>query len=331
MTPPMDRSKVPVFVLGCHRSGTNFLYDLLMSAGGFAKYADDLCVHHTLIPRFGDLSVFHNRKKLMEVWLRSKAFRRSGLEAEDIQRQILEKCNSGGDFYRIIMGEVARSQGAARWAAYDPDNAFYIPRIHQELPEALFIHIIRDGRDVALGLSKKNWISSLPWDRSRRILVMGAFWKWMVTKGRENGQKAAANYTEVHFEDLVLRPRETLERLGAFLEHELDYDRIRQSAVGTVARPNSSHQTESPADGFSPAGRWRQQLAPKDVTAFDGLYGDLLEELGYKTWSNGDTPSPALSGRLVRALYPLYFESKLQLKSRTPLGHFASLFSLEVQ
>jgi hypothetical protein len=327
----MDRTKAPVFVLGCHRSGTNLLYDMLMSAGGFAKFASDLCVYETLVPRFGDLRLRSQRRKLMDVWLRSKGFRRSGLEAREIESKIVEDCNSGGDFYRIVMGEIVRKQNAARWAAYGPDNALYIPHIHRDLPEALFVHIIRDGRDVAFGLSKKEWIPSLPWDRDRRFLIMGAFWKWMVTKGRANGRKLASNYTEIHFEDLILRPRETLARLGAFLGQELDYGRIQQSAVGTVARPNSSHQSKSPANGFSAVNRWKQQINPADVSSFEALYGDLLQELGYETTSNGRGRSPRLSARLVRAFYPFYFESKLQLKNQAPLGRFASLVPLELQ
>lgn len=327
----MERSKSPVFVLGCHRSGTNLLYDMLMSSGGFAKFSADLSVYETLIPRFGDLSVLSHRRKLMEIWLRSKSFRRSGLEAEQVKAKVLTECKSTGDFFRIVMGEIGRAQNATRWAAYGPDNVFYIPEIHRELPEALFVHIIRDGRDVALGLSKKNWIPSLPWDANRRMLVMGAFWTWMVTKGRENGRIAASNYTEVHFEDLVLRPQETLSRLGAFLGYEFDYEQIQQSPVGAVARPNSSHSSASPAAGFSPAQRWKQQLKPEEVSAFEGLYGGLLQELGYETASNGNRPSPSLSGQLVRALYPFYFESKLQLKSHALLGRFASLASLELQ
>jgi hypothetical protein len=330
LTETMDRSKAPVFVLGCHRSGTNLLYDMLMSAGGFAKFASELAVYQTLIPRFGDLSVPIHRQRLMDVWVRSNSFRRSGLDASDIKSKVMKNCETGGDFHRIIMGEIARIQNATRWAVYGPDNAFYIPQIHRDIPKALFVHIIRDGRDVALGLSKKDWIPFLPWDRGRRILIMGSFWEWMVTKGRENGQRVVSNYIEVCFEDLVLRPQETLSRLGAFLAHNLDYKRIQQCAVGTVAKPNSSHQVESPAKGFSPAGRWKQQLTPKDVSAFEALYGDLLRDLGYETASEGKS-SPSFSDGLVRSLYPMYFESKLQLKSKTPLGRFASLVQLQLQ
>lgn len=326
----MDRAKAPVFVLGCHRSGTNLLYDMLMSAGGFANFASELSVYHTLIPHFGNLSALSHRQKLMDVWLRSKSFRRSGLDATDIKSKVLANCKNGGDFHRIVMTEVARAQNATRWAVYGPDNVLYMRQIQRDMPEALFVHIIRDGRDVALGLSTKDWIPFLPWDRHRRILIMGSYWKWMVMKGRENGQRAPSNYIEVHFEDVVLRPQETLSRLGAFLDHDLDYQRIRQSAVGAVARPNSSHQRESSAEGFSPAGRWKHQLPAKDLSSFEALYGGLLRELGYETASEGKS-AHAFADVLVETLYPFYFESKLQLKLKTPFGRFAKLTQEELQ
>src|SRR6266404_9206815 len=61
----MDRSRRPVFVMGCHRSGTNLLYDTLLSAGGFAVYRGYLPVYKLLIPRVGRLDKLENRKKLL--------------------------------------------------------------------------------------------------------------------------------------------------------------------------------------------------------------------------------------------------------------------------
>src|SRR5213080_1339511 len=84
-----DRKKCPVFVMGCHRSGTNLLYDTLLSAGGFTIYRGYLPVYKMLIPRFGRLDRVQNRKKLMQTWLRSKGFRRSGLDAEQLRGKIL--------------------------------------------------------------------------------------------------------------------------------------------------------------------------------------------------------------------------------------------------
>src|SRR5215467_27950 len=140
-----DRSKCPVFVVGCHRSGTNLLYDTLLSAGGFAVYRGYLPVHKILIPRVGSLNKLENRRKAMDLWLRSKGFRRSGLDARKLTDQVLGQCRNGGDFIRLTMDEIARNQNVNRWAVYDPDALFHVQRIKADIPDALFVHIIRDG------------------------------------------------------------------------------------------------------------------------------------------------------------------------------------------
>src|SRR6059058_196649 len=110
------RKEAPVFVLGCVRSGTTLLYHMLLSAGGVAVYRAESNAINLLEPRFGDLSVRRNKEKLMEAWLNSKLFRVSGLHAESIRAKVIAECKNGGDFLRIVMGEVARSQNVGRWA-----------------------------------------------------------------------------------------------------------------------------------------------------------------------------------------------------------------------
>jgi len=148
--------------VGCHRSGTNLLYNNLLSAGGFAVYRGYLPIYKMLIPRFGSVEKVKNRRKILETWLRSKGFRRSDLNRHELMEQVLNTCQTGGDFIRIVMEAIARNQGVARWAVYDPDNVLYIPRIKADLPQALFIHIIRDGRDIALSLKKMGGFRPLP-------------------------------------------------------------------------------------------------------------------------------------------------------------------------
>jgi hypothetical protein len=166
----IERKRRPVFVVGCHRSGTNFLYDTLLSSGGFAVYRGLLPVYQILIPRFGKLDRLENRKKMMATWLCSKGFRRSELDGAELTAKVLENCRSGGDFLRIVMDEVARRQQVARWAIYDPDTVLRVATIKRDIPEALFIHIIRDGRDIALSLRKMGGFNPFPWSRRPRSL-----------------------------------------------------------------------------------------------------------------------------------------------------------------
>lgn len=152
--PATERRRAPVFVVGCHRSGTNLLYDTLLSAGGFALYRGYLPIYKMLIPKFGRIDDPGNRAKIVQAWMHSKGFRRSGLDAKMLSSDLFANCRSGGDFMRTVMDKIATDQGVPRWAVYDPDNVLYMSRIKADLPGALFLHIVRDGRDVALSLRK---------------------------------------------------------------------------------------------------------------------------------------------------------------------------------
>jgi hypothetical protein len=309
----------PVFVLGSPRSGTTLLYHMILSAGNFAVYRTESNVFNLLMPRFGDLRVRRNRQALMKVWLGSKLFARSGLEAREIEEKVLEECRNGGDFLRIVMGEIARKQGVERWAESTPDHLLHLSAIKREIPEALVVHIVRDGRDVALSLDKQGWIRPFPWDRKKSVLVAGLYWQWFVNKGRENGRRLGADYTEIHFEDLIQNPRAVLAKLGQFIEHDLDYDRILKVAIGSVSDPNTSFQRESGNSGFNPVGRWRSHFATDQLAVFESLVGGTLENLGYELATKG-TRHDGSRWKSMRIAYDCFYSTKMWLKQNTPLG-----------
>src|SRR6266581_1773996 len=186
--------KPPVFIVGCPRSGTSFLYHLLLSAGGFAEFHTQMNVFDVLEPIFGDLSIANHRQAMMREWLRSKAFAVSGLDVKEIEASVMAECRDGSDFLRIVMGEIARKQNVDCWIDSTPTNIPHMLRIARDFPEARFIHIIRDARDVALSLDKRQWSRPLPWDRKRSLLAAGLYWEWIVRKGRRLGAALGPKY-----------------------------------------------------------------------------------------------------------------------------------------
>ncbi len=311
-----SRKQAPVFVLGCPRSGTTVLYHMLLSAGGFAVYRSESNVFNLLAPRFGGMRSARDRKELMDAWLHSMLFRLSGLDASKIRGRVTAECRSGGDFLRIVMGEIAQRQGMERWADCTPEHLLYMTEIKRQIPDALFIHIIRDGRDVALSYVKQGWSHPLPWDGDERLGVAGLYWKWIVGKGRESGRHLGADYQEVRFEDLVTHPRETLAQLGEFIDHDLDYDAIQRAGIGSVREPNSSFNAET--GRFDPVGRWKTKMSAQELADFEALVGDRLEELGYPL-ASGEQRSSLRAIRL-RTTYLTMFPLKQWMKTRTPLG-----------
>jgi len=313
------RSHAPVFVVGCVRSGTTLLYHMLLSAGDFVVYRTESNVLNLLEPRFGDLRVLKNKEKLMDAWLDSKLFAVSGLDAQRIKEKVLAECQNGGDFLRIVMEMMARQQGVRRWADCTPEHLLHLPRIKQTIPDALIIHIIRDGRDVALSADKVGFVRRAPWDREPGVMAAGLYWDWIVRRGRADGHAFGDNYMEVRFEELVTDPRRALARIGEFLEHNLNYDRILKVGIGSVSEPNTSFTKHSGSEEFNPVGRWRQGFSSAELVMFEGLVGDTLEELGYPLATTGKRLNDS-NLRRKRSLYRAYFDSKLYLKTKTPLG-----------
>jgi len=309
------RNHAPVFVLGSPRSGTTLLYDMLLSAGGFAVYLAESNVFNLLGPRFGDLSSRDNRERLLDAWLDSKLFRASGTDAELIRQKILQDCQTSADFLRIVMGEICALQGVQRWAENSPEGMLYLPVIKQLIPEALVVHIIRDGRDVATSLGRLRYVRAFPWESRHSLLGCGLYWEWIVQRGRSFGRSAGADYMEIHFENLLSQPEETLGQVGRFIDHPLDYDLIRSVAYGSVSKPNTSFRAEAPTDKFNPVGRWKKSFSQEQLLRFEQLVGQTLQELGYALATDGTQRELSFGLQATRLLHRSYFAGKLAYKN----------------
>lgn len=318
--------------MGCHRSGTNLLYDMLLSSGGFAIYRGYLPVYKVLVPRFGSLNNRANRKKIVSTWLRSKGFRRTGLKPEQLSTRLLNDCHTGGDFIRIVMDSVSEQQSVRRWAVYDPDNVLHAESVKRDIPNALFVHIIRDGRDIALSLKKMGGFTPLPWDRgeSNSLVATALYWEWMVRRGRAVGRTFPQNYIEIRYEDLIANPRETLAKLGGFIAHKLDYDEIRRASLGRLSETNSSFREEG-QDRINPLGRWKERLSKASIAAIEGVVGDCLEENGYQLSLPAAERRFKLRSLIMSSVYPAFLSGKLWLKLHTPVGRLANIAALELE
>ncbi|MEP7382531.1 MAG: sulfotransferase [Gemmatimonadota bacterium] len=315
MTDTRRADRAPVFVVGSARSGTTLLYHTLLSSGGYAVYRGEPALFDLVQPRYGDLRHRSSRTRLLGEWPRSHLARACGLD--DVARcaEVLDSVRSNGDFLRAVMSRLAARQGVARWAVWGPDNLLLMPWIKRELPDARFVHMVRDGRDVALSIGTEGWIRPLPWDRGAESLVAALHWQWKVQRGRRDAARLGSDYLELHFEQLVQDRRGALEILSTFLGHAIDADAVADARIGTLRDPNSTFAGEhSP-----PVGRWRERMPPPLVASIEGAIGSTLEAFGYARGT-------AERGRplsLAFAIYPSWFSLKHVLRTHSALGRLA--------
>lgn len=198
--------------------------------------------------------------------------------------------NAFRSFYRLYAARFSKT----RWGDKTPSYVFHIKRISDTLPEARFIHLIRDGRDVALSW-RKTWFSPGP-----DMKTLATHWKQSVTAGLSN-RNTSGCYLEVRYEDLVHDPAPVLQRICRYISLDFEpamlnyYDnsparlaehaeRRRSDGVLLVGRPERLDQqrltTQPPVAERALA--WRTTMTRTERDAFSSVAGDLLAELGYE-------------------------------------------------
>jgi hypothetical protein len=318
-------SVAPVFVVGSARSGTTLLYHMLLSAGNFAVYRAETHAYDVLGPRFNHFRTAKARQEFVAFWLTTRQFVLANINPVEFRDRALSQCACTGDVLGLFMSMVAEASGVPRWSECTPAHLTYMRQIKREIPDALFLHIIRDGRDVALSAAKHGWVRPIPGDNSSPVVLAGLSWRWSVQEGRRQGRELGRDYQEVRFEQLVANPQATLAEIGAFIGQPLDYDEIQAAGIGSVAKPNTSFG--GTAAEFNPVGRYRTSAQGGEVARVEGLAGDLLRELGYPVAADNHENRRIT---IRRELYDRYFTALQRLRSRTPLGRMTDLHTLDI-
>lgn len=179
---------------------------------------------------------------------------------------------------RQLYSLYAESRGKNRAADKTPLNVLSIARLADTFPEARFIHIIRDGRDVAASLTR---MSFGPNTFGEAVLR----WKRLVQTGQRQGLAlGASRYYEVRYEDLVERPERTLRDLCDFIDLRFEpemlhfYERADEVLNGVQLPTNHSWIHQPVTKGLRD---WRSQLRPSDIALFEALAGRFARTLGY--------------------------------------------------
>ncbi|MDP1861035.1 MAG: sulfotransferase [Gemmatimonadaceae bacterium] len=311
---PPAQSNAPVFVVGSPRSGTTLLYHMLLSAGRFVRYRTETHVFNTLAPRFGGMRTAADRRGALEMWLASDCHTLTGLSAAEVRDSIERECRGPGDFLRLVMEAMGRRQRLPRWAEATPAHVLHMREIRAQIPNALFVQVVRDGRDVAASLTRQGWIRPLARDSERPALAAAAYWQWIMRRGRDEARGFGSNvYLEVRYEDLVDAPVETLGRIGNFIGQSLDWETIQRVGIGSVGKPNTSFP-DAKSGGFK--GRWRTELTVDDARLVDTMLSATLRDAGY----DSDSGRRTVAQSAHYAMYACRFAVRDALKRHTPLG-----------
>jgi GT2 family glycosyltransferase len=224
-----------------------------------------------------------------------------GLGADELAGKVEEQRPAVfGDFMRLFYVTYAERKGKSRWGDKSPFYVRAMGRIHRYLPEASFVHVVRDGRDVALSINPL-------WFGPDTVAEMARLWVDTLVAAREQAQ-LLPRYLEIRYEDLVYEPAVILQGVCDFLalgweRSMLDYhrearERIESETVslalpdGTVSRDRriAIHSSVGLPPQPNRAQRWRREMSAADLRAFEEIAGDVLTDFGYELSGAGGRP-----------------------------------------
>ena len=287
----------PVFVVGCSRSGTTLLRLMLDAHPDLSIPPEShfLSRFAHAIDRYRVPGGGVDPDRLTGDILHTETFAAWGVPDGDVLARVraLPEPASFADVVDAVYLAYAEPRGAGRWGDKTPRYVLDIPLFDRMFPGSRFVHIVRDGRDVALSLRS---VRFGPDD----TMSAASFWARRVRAGRRaGGRLGAGRYVEVRYEALIADPERELRAICDVIDLPwdramLDYHRGVDGALPADRRSQHRHEGRSPTAGLRD---WRAQMPPAEVAAFEAVAGGLLDELGYER--GAPAPAPALRARAV--------------------------------
>jgi len=287
------RPPFPV-VVGCPRSGTSLLAVMLDSHPLLAVPPETAFLGLLAQLQGPPASV---RQRFLEIVTTDRIMVSNwsdfGLDCDALQRRLeaIEPFTVEAGL-RAFYTLYAEGLDKPRSGEKTPDYVLIMPQVAALLPEAHFIHVIRDPGDTALSW-RKTWFAP-----AQDFVALGKNWRRYVEAGRR-AETLVPSYIEVRFEKLVLEPERELKRVCAYLALPwdpamLDYqaqgaarlERLqgRQYARGLmIGREQRTriHANLLRAPDASRVDVWRREMTAEERRDLEDAAGPLVRELGY--------------------------------------------------
>lgn len=276
--PLQNTVEAPIFIFGCPRSGTSLLSRLIGSHPRIAIPFESH-LYNTFYPwlkYYGDLSVLSNRERLVDDILATEVMRDW---SPRLKRQQIISTISQDDFHGIVDGILStwtQAQGKQRWGEKTPAHLFYWREILRAFPKMQVLHIIRDGRDVALSWKKARF-------GPKHMYPLAQKWQQhLETAAALKAELNENSFLDVRYEELLREPEGIARKICAFLNEDFSAQMLsfyKTEIAYPTDRNNQLNLSQPPL--VSNIGKWRSAMTSRQLHIFEAVAGHTLEQYGY--------------------------------------------------
>lgn len=256
-----EATERPLFVVSSERSGTTVL-SLMLAHHPELAWAGELDYAVTRLPDGGG---FPDVDAYCDDILADRMFYSLGLS---VDRRL-----SYPELVRSFLEQRRMEQGKRLVGATVHTDFHKLPRLFRD---ATYVHLVRDGRDVASSCIRMGWAGNM-WTAPERWIRAEEQWA-QLSKGLP-----AERSLVVRYEDLIRHPERTLGRIVATVGLAFHPEMLRYSERSTYEPPDRSL-----------VHRWKRDLSAREVRLVEARIGEMLRERGYR-----------LSGHAPRSVSPM--------------------------
>jgi Sulfotransferase family len=268
----------PFFLVGNDRSGTTMLR-LVLDRGDVAIPPESMFLaDFAPLRRRGGLDDPARAERVLRaVWTHPRV-RAWGLESNPPP---VPPGLDHEDAYRFCVSAPFRAYAGqeekGRWGDKTPFYLRHIDELAAVWPDARFVVLVRDGRDVALSVMRVPFGANNVWAAARS-------WAAGIRLGLDAERRHAGRVLTVRYEDLVTAPDQTVAGICEFLglQYAPDMLAIEQTDPAKIDKDQSGWFTGVWAGiNASAVGKWQRELTPDDQRVFTSVAGAELEAVGY--------------------------------------------------
>ncbi len=285
------------FVLGFQRSGTTMLR-LMLNAH------PSICVPHETffiapisarLESFGSLEDVAARERLLDAIADDSWVRKGEFMTPEGRDAAMRETTFAAMVARLFEAQAARA-GKPVWGDKTPAYTQHADLLARMFPEARFVHLVRDVRDVASATKRVSW-------GTNDVETLAINWTLATMVADRVGYVLAERYLRVRYEDLVSDPPTWIEKICAHLGVAFDPAVLnfhREAGKHTPDGSKQWHQNSMRAPDASKIAEWRTTLSPAEVSLIEGRAAPALTRFGYELLSPPTTAGLRLSKAWVQ-------------------------------
>jgi protein-tyrosine sulfotransferase len=272
----------PLFIIGAWRSGTTLLRSMLI-AGNNIGIPPEYPILHRLTQKF--LMMQHQSwtaicREILQSFISTQEIELWEMSLENLDSQLANIPPHQQSLAKIIdeinFAYVAKHFPQAQmWGDQSPLHTFYFPWIKPIFPNARYLHLLRDGRDV---------IASNVTSRGHKVPEATAYWKTAIKRVESlKSEENDSQFLEIRYEQLVSEPENTLQIISSFLDIPYTDEMLNywQTSHAVNYTKFDRHKNLSRPVFTASIGKWKQRLSEEEQQYMLRRIKPELERLGY--------------------------------------------------